>query len=86
MTFAYWNPGFLEQPRLLNPQTGEYVEVEVEELGTDVVEIGGRDFLARSVRITAPKVDIKLWYSEDAGWLALESTAKGGRIIRYELA
>lgn len=86
MTFAYWNPGFLEQPKLLNPQTGEYVEVEVEELGTDVVEIGGRDFLARSVRITAPKVDIKLWYSEDAGWLALESTAKGGRIIRYELA
>ena len=29
MSFAYWNPGFLEQPRLLNPQTGEYLEVEV---------------------------------------------------------
>jgi hypothetical protein len=86
MTFAYWNPGFLEQPRLLNPQTGEYVDVDVEELGNEVVEIAGREFLARSVRITGPKLDIKLWYSEDSEWLALESVAKGGRIIRYEQA
>lgn len=85
MTFAYWNPVFLDQPRLLNPQTGEYVDVDVEELGTEIVEIAGREIAARSVRITAPKVDIRLWYSEDAEWLALESVAKGGRIIRYEL-
>jgi hypothetical protein len=85
MTFAYWNPVFLDQPRLLNPQTGEYVDVDVEELGTDTVEIAGRQVVARSVRITAPKVDIRLWYSESAEWLALESVAKGGRIIRYEL-
>ena len=37
MTFAYWNPGFLEESRLLNPQTGEYVEVDVEELGTEFI-------------------------------------------------
>ena len=49
MTFAYWNPGFLEQPRLLNPQTGEYVDVDVEELGMDVLEIAGREVRARSV-------------------------------------
>ena len=76
MTFAYWNPVFLDQPRLLNPQTGEYVDVDVEELGTEIVEIAGREIAARSVRITAPKVDIRLWYSEDAEWLALESVAK----------
>ncbi len=86
MTFAYWNPGFLEQPRLLNPQTGEYLEVEVEELGNDFVEIAGREIQARSVRLTARKMDITLWYSENAEWLALESVAKGGRIIRYELS
>jgi hypothetical protein len=70
----------------LNPQTGEYVDVDVEELGTDTVKIAGQQVVARSVRITAPKVDIRLWYSENAEWLALESVAKGGRIIRYELA
>jgi hypothetical protein len=86
MTFAYWNPGFLEQPRLLNPQTGEYVEVAVEDLGNDFVEIDGREILARSVRLTARKMDITLWYSENSEWLALESVAKGGRILRYELS
>ena len=86
MTFAYWNPGFLEQPRLLNPQTGEYLEVEVEELGSDLVEIAGREIQARSVRLTARQMDITLWYSENSEWLALESVAKGGRILRYELS
>jgi hypothetical protein len=86
MSFAYWNPGFLEQPRLLNPQTGEYLEVEVEELGKDLVKIDGREVPARSVRLTARQMDITLWYSENSEWLALESVAKGGRIIRYELS
>jgi len=86
MSFAYWNPGFLEQPRLLNPQTGEYLEVEVEDLGSDIVRLDGREIPARSVRITARQMDITLWYSENAEWLALESVAKGGRILRYELS
>jgi len=86
MTFAYWNPGFLEQPRLLNPQTGEYLEVEVQELGRDTIRLEGREVPARSVRVTARQMDITLWYSENAEWLALESVAKGGRIIRYELS
>ena len=86
MSFAYWNPGFLEEPQLLNPQTGEYLDVEVEELGADVVRLGGREIPATSVRLTARQMDITLWYSEDAEWLALESVAKGGRILRYELS
>ena len=86
MTFAYWNPGFLEQPRLLNPQTGEYLEVEVQDLGRDTIRLEGREVPARSVRVTARQMDITLWYSENAEWLALESVAKGGRIIRYELS
>ena len=86
MSFAYWNPGFLEEPRLLNPQTGEYLDVEVEELGSDVAKLGSREVPARSVRITARQMDITLWYSESAEWLALESVAKGGRILRYELS
>ena len=86
MSFAYWNPGFLEQARLLNPQTGEYLDVEVQELGKDIVRLDGREIPARSVRLTARQMDITLWYSENAEWLALESVAKGGRILRYELS
>lgn len=86
MTFAYWNPDFLEQSRLLNPQTGEYVEVVVEEVGAELLEVRGNPVPATRFRLTANKLDLTLWYSPDDEWLALESVAKGGRIVRYELS
>ena len=86
MTFAYWNPDFLEQPSLLNPQTGEYVDVIVEEVGAELLEVRGKPVPATRFRLTADKLDLTLWYSPDDEWLALESVAKGGRIIRYELS
>ena len=36
--------------------------------------------------IRARGMEITVWYSEDSEWLALESAAKGDRIIRYELS
>ena len=86
MTFAYWNPEFLDQPRLLNSQTGEYVDVYVEQAGNEVLEVRGQLVVARRFKLTANDVDLTLWYSSDDEWLALESVAKGGRIIRYELS
>lgn len=86
MTFAYWNPEFLEQSRLLNPQTGEYVDVTVEEIGEEMLEVRGESIPAKRFRLTAYEIDITLWYSPDDEWLALESVAKGGQIIRYELS
>ena len=85
MTFAYWNPEFLRQPRLLNPQSGEYLDVEVERVGQEPIVVRGEEVPASVYRITARKMELRLWYSEDNEWLALESVAKGGRILRYEL-
>lgn len=84
MTFAYWNPGFLEQSRLLNPQTGEYLDVDIEPLGPDAIRLSGEQVAAERYRVTARNTDLMVWYSPDKEWLALESVAKGGRIIRYE--
>ena len=42
MTFAYWNPEFLDQPSLLNPQTGEYVNVFVEQADDEMLEVRGQ--------------------------------------------
>jgi hypothetical protein len=86
MSFAYWNPDFLEQQSLLNPQTGEYVEVTVEELAEETLQVRGEPVQARRFRLTAYKTDVTLWYSSNNEWLALESVAKGGRIVRYELS
>ena len=85
MTFAYWNPNFLEQSRLLNPQSGEYMPVNVEPLGKQEVMVRGDTVVAQAYRLTARNTELTVWYSDDNEWLGLESVAKGGRIIRYEL-
>ena len=39
MTFAYWNHDFLHQSRLLNPQTGEYMDVQIEKVGDETLAV-----------------------------------------------
>jgi hypothetical protein len=85
MTFAYWNPEFLQQARLLNPQSGEYLPVTVEPLGKQSLEVRGELVSASAYRLTARATELTVWYSDDKEWLGLESAAKGGRTIRYEL-
>jgi hypothetical protein len=84
-TFAYWDRNFLRAPRLLNTQTGEYVEVEAELVGTDVVSVRGELVPSTRYRLTGTEIEIDLWYSQDGEWLALESVTDGGRRLRYEL-
>lgn len=86
MSFAYWNPEFLNQERLLNPQTGELLDVDVELLGNENLLVRGEPVEAQRYKVTARGFDLMVWYSTDDEWLALESVAKGGRIIRYELS
>jgi Domain of unknown function (DUF6134) len=86
MSFAYWNPEFLKQKRLLNPQTGEFLDVSVELLGTDFLEVRGRQVAAARYKVSARGIDLLLWYSPDQEWLGLESVARTGHIIRYELS
>lgn len=86
MTFAYWNPDFLGQSQLLNPQTGEYVDISVKQVAEEVLEVRGQLVVAKRFKLTAYEVDLTLWYSTDNQWLALESIAEGGHVIRYELS
>ncbi len=86
MTFAYWNPEFLKAERLLNPQTGDFLDVDVQVVDTDSVVLGGKDFPAQCYQVTASQIEVRVCYSaEDQRWLALESPTKGGRTLRYEL-
>lgn len=85
MTFAYWNPEILRQPRLLNGQTGELETVKIGSLGDETIAVRGAQVPAKRYRITGPKNPIDLWYSADNEWLALESTVEGGRRLRYKL-
>jgi len=83
MTFAYWNPEILAQKRLLNAQTGEYLDVSVQPLGEKTLHLQGRDIPALHYRLRTDEDDIELWYSSDHDWLALSTTTRGGRKLHY---
>lgn len=84
-TFAYWNPAILNSRNLLNSQTGEIVEVEIRDEGSDTLEIGANRIPAQKYTLVMEDGPISLWYGPDRKrWLALEAPAKGGRVIRYE--
>jgi len=85
MSFAYWSPEFLEQERLLNSQTGEYVPVTIEPVSEELLKVRGEEVEAIRYSLDAGKLDMQLWYSPEREWLGLESTTKGGRLLRYVL-
>ncbi len=85
MTFAYWNPDFLNRTALLNAQTGDYVAVDVERAGLDDLRLEKSRFRAERYRLSNADegIDISLWYEADTRrWLALESRVDG-KVIRY---
>ncbi|MBB6092397.1 hypothetical protein HNQ60_001243 [Povalibacter uvarum] len=83
-TFAYWNPGFLEADRLLNPQTGEYLTVDVQFVGPEELNgVAANRYRLTGTDKTAPPLQIDLWYSQAGDWLALESLVTEKRRLRY---
>lgn len=85
MTFAYWNPIFLDEDKLLNSQTGIYEDVTITRVGEESLQLNGEAVVAVKYLIDLKAGPITLWYSaNDFRWLALESVAAGGRILRYE--
>ncbi len=85
MSFAYWNPAFLQQERLINTQNGEVLDIEVSEPKRVQLEVRGVMQPALRYQLAAGELQIDLWYSENNEWLALETEARGGRRLRYEL-
>lgn len=83
-SFAYWDPSFLSADKLLNAQTGEHLDVTVQDLGPDQIEVRGNSVPANRYRLIARDMMIDLWYSPQRQWLALESRTNSGR-LRYRI-
>jgi len=84
-TFAYWDPRLLQARRLLNAQTGEYLDVDINLIGDESLLIGNKSVVARRYRLQAENIVIDLWYSQSMQWLALQTTTEGSRRLRYQL-
>ena len=86
-TFAYLDRKLLDAERLLNSQTGEYVEVDLAPLPGDVLAIGDRTLRVERYRLTGDGIDIEVAYAADTGeWVALDTQVQGGRTLRYRRA
>ncbi len=85
-TFAYWDPAILEQPKLLNPQTGELEAVRIQKRGPDQVEVNGNKVTATHYQLATDELTIDLWYNDALGWVRLTSdTGKGAKLIYRRL-
>ena len=84
-TFAYWDPEILNESKLLNSQTGELLPVRIDQAAEEMLTVKGQETPAVRYHLVAKGMELDIWYSTDQRWLALESTTKGGRKLRYEL-
>lgn len=84
-TFAYWDAAILEESSLLNSQTGELLPISVTPVAQESLIVRGQPVQATRYQLVAKNMELDIWYSNDRRWLALESTVKGGRKLRYEL-
>lgn len=82
-SFAYWDPIVLDSTRLLNSQTGDWIDVSVSEARAETLEIQGREVTANRYNLDLPDGRISLWYGAGGEWLALQAPAPGDRVLRY---
>lgn len=85
-SFAYWDKGkLLGRERLLNPQTGDYLEVAVQPLGESSVTLGSRRVPVARYALRGRDLDITVAYELGSDeWVALESRLAGDRLLRYQ--
>lgn len=84
-TFAYWDKReILKRQKLLNSQTGEYVDVATRSLGRSTLSLGAREIPVERYRIEGDDLEITLAYAVGSDeWVALESPLFGGWTLRY---
>ena len=84
-TFAYWNPEWFQSDRLLNSQTGELQPVQVTTIGEETITVRGTPTTTEHQRIVSDQFTIDLWYTAKREWVALQSTTKAGKKLRYQI-
>ena len=88
MTFAYGNPKILDQKKLMNSQSGEYLDVDIQFIREENHIVKGKEILTDLWRIEANIDDgdllIHLWYDKNMNWVSLKSQTPIGDML-YKL-
>ena len=85
MSFAYWNPALRHQARLLNAQTGRVEQVTWQRLDSATLTAHGQALNAMRWRLSGTDRPVEVWWTEDARWVGLDATVRGGRQLSYRL-
>lgn len=85
-SFAYWNLELLQAEQLLNPQSGEYVNVNLSFQGIEPIDVAGESIQAERYQLHAGGQTISLWYDQSGRWLGLEARLKKNRVLRYVIS
>ena len=81
-SFAYWDPELIKTSKLLNPESGEYQNVEIQPLESRTFVINNRTHVANGYRLVTKDINIDVWYTQEQHWIALESETPVGK-LRY---
>jgi len=78
-TYAYWDKQRIQRDALMNSQTGEIQPATVADLGPQ--PLPRLEMEKPALQIDTDIASIRLWYSEDGQWLALQTETDGQPII-----
>jgi len=82
-TFSYWDIDILESEELLNAQTGEVLDVEIDFVANEKKVIRNKEINTKRYILKTDEFNIDLWYSDDDEWVALNSITKDGGELSY---
>ena len=83
-TTNHWNPNVLKANVVLNTVTGKLNQVQINQMGEEMVPIGSNKRIAIHHRYDGDLNNISTWYDEKLRWVGLNFKGKDGSIISYE--
>jgi hypothetical protein len=79
MPTTYWNQATSETSQLFNTQNGKLMSINVEQVGMERIEAGGREIDAMKYAISGD-LDKEIWYDENGDWVKSTFSARGQNI------
>lgn len=81
---SHWNIAQTRTSQLLSTENGELIDVQVRDLGREMILAGGQEILANKYLLDSD-IDVTLWYDDTGRWVKLAFEARG-QSIEYVLA
>ncbi len=80
---SHWNILQVYQDRMISTESGELLDIEVDNLGSDTVKVGGEAIEATHYRLKSD-ITVDLWYDDQSRWVKLSFETRG-QTIEYVL-